>query len=401
MASAKKIKTFFSVLFLIFLAWSAIAKEWPASLSHDEGKVKIRFSEEIALSLLKIPVVSTSFWGQNMACRAATLKINDQSFIASAKPGEVYLIFKLDHQICREAFLTPVFIESTDKQGDSPAYFEARNAEIRRSELELFRQSREILQFHEKNRCFSCHTLLPLAITINQADQKGIGIPLEEIEKIGESLTAMQNPDGSFFFPEQPDYGKITTSLCAGAIFSILLRFDRRLIVNLQRLKRLLPSWTDEENDMKSDFFFRPLFLGKVTSALFEALIISSLYYHQTAITSEMPDDELRQRLIHLNRRFKIDLTMPFGQNLIILLGLPYFGQISDHQIQPVLDSMDQWQQTESQANRPDCAAISALIMKRLNNEKGLQQIKLLQTANQTLSQKIWLNLIRVLQSQP
>ncbi|MFZ5952409.1 MAG: hypothetical protein ACOYXC_17035 [Candidatus Rifleibacteriota bacterium] len=387
---------------MFFLAVSAMGKEWPASFSHDEEKIKIRFSEEIALSRVKIPVVSTSVWGPNLACRAATLKINGQSFIASAKPGEIFLIFKLDHQICREAYLIPVFLEATDKHDDSPAQIEARKAEIRRSELELFQQSREILQFQEKNRCFSCHTLLPLAITINEADKKGIGVPLEEIEKIGESLTAMQNPDGSFFFPEQPDYGKITTSLCAGAVFSILLRFDRRLIVNLQRLQRLLPGWADEENDMRSDFFFRPLFLGKVTSALFEALIIAALYYHQTAITSELPDDELRQRLIHLNRRFKIDLSVPFGQNLILLLGLPYFGQISDHQIQPVLDSMLQWQQAESQASRPDCAAISALITTKLtDNEKGLQQVKLLQTANQTLSQKIWLNLIRVLQSQP
>lgn len=386
---------------MLCLALSAPAKEWPAFFSHDGEKIKIRFSEDIAVSLVKIPVISTSVWGRNMACRAATLRINDQSFIASAKPGEAFLTFKLDHQICREAFLTPVFLEATEKQGDNPAYFEARNAEIRRTELELFQQSRDILQFHEKNRCFSCHTLLPLAISINEADKKGIGIPLEEIEKIGESLTAMQNLDGSFFFPEQPDYGKITTSLCAGAVFSLLLRFDRRLIVNLQRLKRLLSGWTDEENDMKSDFFFRPLFLGKVTSALFESMIIAALYYHQTAINSEIPDEELRQRLIHLDQRFKIDLAMPFSQNLVILLGLPYFGQISDQQIQPVLNSMLQWQQTESQASRPDCAAISALIMAKMNNEKGLQQIKLLQTANQTLSQKIWLNLIRILRSQP
>ncbi len=83
------------------------------------------------------------------------------------------------------------------------------------------------------------------------------------------------------------------------------------------------------------------------------------------------------------------------------MAGLPYLGQFSDETRPQIFDTVFSAQQNDAMAARPDSAALAALFYSRIGNKKGLQQLKLLQTQGKTLSEKVWLCLIKVLQYQP
>lgn len=387
----------FSLLFL-FYAVAVFAADFQTIKT--EKNVLIRFEKELAIETLVLPTNNAQLWGKGGSCRAVTLDIAEQRFIGSARPDEDTITFQLNGLIDKELLLTPVFVEKLDLPAKE-ILISAKLAETKRIENEIFDLSQQVYEFQQKNRCFSCHTIFPLALALNEADREGYVVSKLQIEKLGESIAAMQRPDGSFFFANQPEYGTISPSLCAGASLAILARFDRRNLLVIERIAGLFPGWLDEESDMKYDFFFRPLFLGKPTSVLFESMIIASEYYFRPSITEEPHEEQLRERLIRLNHRFETASDTARLQNLMILTGLPYIGQFNDQQKDLLLKDLRNAQASDPMLSRPDCAALSALFFRRMNDEKGLQQLKLLQTSGKTLSEKIWLCLIKILQNQP
>jgi hypothetical protein len=396
MELTKKI-SFFSLLFLIN-AISLMAVDFQTV--RNEKNVVIKFAEELAIKTLILPTNNDQLWGESVSCRAVTLNIANQNFIGSAGADENTITFRLNGLIDKQLLLTPVFIEQLDMETKEVEVI-AKLAETKRIENEIFELSRQVYEFQQKNRCFSCHTIFPLAIALNEADREGYKVSQLQIEKLGESIASMQRADGSFFFADQPEYGTISPTLCAGAATALLARFDRRNLLVIDRIADLFPGWLDEENDMKSDFFFRPMFLGKPTSVLFESMIIASEYYFRPSITGEPHEEQLRERLIRLNNRFETASDTARLQNLIILTGLPYIGQFNDQQKETLLNDLRNAQTNDPMLSRPDCAALSALFFRRMNDEKGLQQLKLLQTSGKTLSERIWLCLIKILQNQP
>lgn len=400
MVSTRKFKAPALLLFF-WLIFSRQIFAWQLQFARTENNVLISFSEKLAFKSLTLPSESSELWGSNKSCRAAILTVGEQSFIASAGENENEIVFKLNDLAADKVLISPIYIQDSTRIPTQKIKIDAVLAKTREIEQEILDLTLQVQSFQRQNNCFSCHTLLPLALTISEASRRGYQVSLREVEKTGEDVAAMQRPDGSYFFSGQPDYGPISTSLCAGAALSFLVRFDRRLLVNIGRVAQLFPRWLDQENDIKSDFFFRPLFIGKPTSALFEALILAALYYYQPVITEETPNEELRQRLLRLNQRFKISSETAVLQNLLIMAGLPYLGQFSDEARPQIFDTVFSAQQNDAMAARPDSAALAALFYSRIGNKKGLQQLKLLQTQGKTLSEKVWLCLIKVLQHQP
>ena len=400
MVSAKIIR-FAIQLFLALLTMPLAADNgWLHSIQRTDEKTRIEFSEELAVEKLVVPCNSEKIWGPGKRCLAATVIFGKKQFISSAVSGEKGIVFFLDHLIGEGFEIKPVFTEPNIDENEGILEIVATRAQTRRIELKIAELSQRVLSFQQQNQCFSCHTLFPLALTINEADKNGFRISSEQVKKLGESLGSMQSVNGSYFFARQPDYGTISTSLCAGSIFAMLARFDRRMLVNLEKIYSSFHAWLDEENDLKSDFFFRPLFIGKTASALFEALIVAALYYQNPTVTGIARNENLRQRLMHLNKRFKVEAEAPVLQNLLLLTGLPYIGQFGNEQIDDLTTTLNTFQQQSPQASRADIAALTALFFSRMNNKNGLQQLKLPQTIKRTLSEEIWLCLIKVLQNQ-
>jgi hypothetical protein len=405
MASVKKINRLFLLIALIFLLPPCLAKtgrQFSLSKISETGQITLRFNEKLAVDSVSLPIKSEKLWGNDIVCRAATIKLADKNFLASAPKGELSMIFKLDGLIGHELIITPIYT-----MADNAVFQEARieidavKASIKLIEDDIRHLSQQVIDFQKGNNCYSCHTALPLAIMLDEADKSGFRIPLQTVEEFGQSLGSLQRIDGTFHFPSQPDYGTISPTLCAGAVFSLLARFDKRLLVNLERILQKFPEWLDEKGELKSDFFFRPVFTGQTTSALFETLVVASIYYFSPSITGQPADDSLRQRLIFLNQHFALNEKSPTLQTLILLSGLPYIGQFSDEQMPGLLKQMQQFLKLDPEAARADISALTALFFYRMNFKEGLRQISANSFSAETLSEKIWVCLIKVLQNDP
>ncbi len=256
-----------------------LADSWSMQFKRDKaGTIVINFSEKLAISKVILPTNAYKLWGAETKCRAATIKAGTKSFLSSTNINGNELTFSLGGIITRQIVINPLYTEiSTTDGNNSEPVIEAVRAKIRLIEDKISQLAQQTIDFQKQNRCFSCHTAYPLAILFNEADKKGYKIDKKQIELLTESIGAIQKADGSFHFDQQPDYGTISPTLCAGAIFAQLTRFDKRVLVNLNRILLLLPGWLDKNSNIKSDFYFTPIFLGQTTSAVFEALIIAAI----------------------------------------------------------------------------------------------------------------------------
>lgn len=386
-------------LLLIANAAFGQGKSLEPSIQRHEKHTELIFHEETAVARLELPTISATLWGPGNECRAATIRFNDRRLFSSAHPDAKTLEFFLNEELVERITLIPAFVTPTDQLISPEPIITGKKGAIKKIENKLTELSQKTLAFQQQQRCFSCHQIVPLTLAIKEAARNDLTVPLNEIELLGESLSAMQNNDGSFFFAKQPEYGKIATSLCAGAFLAENAMFDRRMLVSLEKLTQRFPEWLDDESDMKSDFYFRPLFIGKITSAAFEASIAAAMYYFRPQITQTPLDETLRQRLVRLAQRFRFSSANTTWQNLIATIGLPHTGQLANSQKQALIDQTRTFLQQDALARRIDVKAIAALFLARMNDKKALQQIKPPQGSG-LLSDELWLCLIQILQSQ-
>ncbi|MDN5280798.1 MAG: hypothetical protein PWR01_4763, partial [Clostridiales bacterium] len=99
MASVKKIDRLFLLIALIFLLPPCLAKtsrQFSLSKISETGQITLRFNEKLAVDSVSLPIKSEKLWGNDIVCRAATIKLADKNFLASAPKGELSMIFKLD-----------------------------------------------------------------------------------------------------------------------------------------------------------------------------------------------------------------------------------------------------------------------------------------------------------------
>ena len=159
----------FSLLFLFYTV-AVFAADFQTIKT--EKNVLIRFEKELAIETLVLPTNNAQLWGEGGSCRAVTLDIAEQRFIGSARPDEDTITFQLNGLIDKELLLTPVFVEKLDLPAKE-ILISAKLAETKRIENEIFDLSQQVYEFQQKNRCFSCHTIFPLALALNEADREG------------------------------------------------------------------------------------------------------------------------------------------------------------------------------------------------------------------------------------
>lgn len=102
------------------------------------------------------------------------------------------------------------------------------------------------------------------AMVYRAAATRGLNVDHEKIREIGREISALQLGDGSFFFPLQPAYGRILTTLCAGTIMAIISDFSSEFILNLRKILPLLAEWGSNNGPTSSDFFSGRCSLGSL-----------------------------------------------------------------------------------------------------------------------------------------
>ncbi|GAB4279535.1 MAG: hypothetical protein Kow0029_23520 [Candidatus Rifleibacteriota bacterium] len=387
-----------AILFaLILCLQSCLANDWQFTMQKNGSTVSLVFAERLAIEQLRLPAISEQLWGAGQRCGAVAVSAGTITYMGSTPAGSDSILIELNGNICDKLDLVPLYLEPTTENSIGHIEIKAVRETKKILENKLRNLTLSVIDFQKRNNCFSCHTAFPLALALSEADRKGLKIPQTEIEKLGESLCSMQSADGSYHFPDQPDYGTISPTICAGAICSLLVRFDKRLLVNLDRIMFLLPGWLDEQGNLKSDFFFKPLFLGQSTSTAFEALIIAAVYYYEPSITGIIPNDSLRQRLNYLNIKNRISNKTSLIQDLVLFLGIPYVGQINDEQKSMLVEKLHTAFKLEPNIVRPDISAMAAYFSARIGNRQLLKKIVDEVKIPANLSEQIWHCLIEIL----
>lgn len=136
-------------------------------------------------------------------------------------------------------------------------------------ETELAELSRATLEFQRKNRCFSCHLTLPLAWTATVAEFRCMDTPRPLLASIAADIVAFQQADGSFSFPEHPEYGIVSPTLAAAGALTYLQKFcyDLDVAPALGKAVEFLAAHVSASGCPEFDFSFPPLFIGKPFAA--------------------------------------------------------------------------------------------------------------------------------------
>ncbi len=357
-------------------------------LTREEDVITMRFSQSWSFDSIDLPTVSPVFWGDNVQCRTAVIRTERHSFISRLSDDESRLIFSLNGTTSQQIQLVPMFKTGTERRTGEPPIFTATPERIRLLEDDLKELAESVLSFQKRNSCFSCHTALPLAITCKVAAASGLRIPDTTLSQIGNDIAGMQSYDGVYHFPQHPDYGAITPTLCAGTVLAIMSDFSGQYLENLRKIRLLLPKWLDDDGLLKSDFYFRPLFIGHKTNLLFEAMILQALYLYSATDKPELFDESLRLRLNHLRQAATFDQAEPIHRQILLMAGTPVLFQFSSAERPVIVKQLQHLLDNEPEGERADIRALALYLLARFSPELPGNPLK--QRPLQNLGDRIW-----------
>ncbi|EKD80985.1 MAG: hypothetical protein ACD_39C02058G0002 [uncultured bacterium] len=380
-------------------AADAIFPEPVYELASGEESLSMIFLQSWSFDRIELPSVSEQFWGEAKQCRAAIIKVAGRSFVSRLSNSENQLQFNLAGVVCKEFQIIPLLKVGTVRPAGDVPKFDATPARIRMIEDELKELAESVLHFQKRNNCFSCHTAMPMALTCKVAAAYGYRIPDSTLSQIGSSIAGMQSYNGSYSFKEHPDYGTITTTLCAGAIMAIISDFSSQFLENLQKIRRLLPEWLDDDGRLKSDFYFRPLFIGHKTNMLFEAMILQTLYLYSASDDPEIFDDSLRVRLKELRKMADFDPAEPIHRQILLMAGTPVLFQFNTNERPLIVKQLQHLLKNEPEGERSDIRALALFLLEKFSPGLGSQVAK--KRPVQNLGDKIWTCFEQIVTSLP
>lgn len=385
-----------AVLTLSFAGIAISAEEY--TVSNLKDGTAITLAEEYAFDVIKLPTRSEELWGQSNECRAAMLEIGGQQFISSAIPESTHLVFKPEGLTGASFTIRPLIVEKCDEttSGTAGITFTAVPARVRAIETSISTLTGKVSAFQSKNHCFSCHTALPLAIVYREANSRGFNIDQNLILSIGRDISAMQLGDGSFFFDWQPVYGRITTTMCAGAVLAIISDYSTEFLMNMRKILPLLHEWNNSPDPVNADFFLQPVYTGQPTSALFEALIISTLYFKSAIEQMGEAEEMLRLRLLDLKKWASGMRSEPIYRRIVIMMGIPVLFQISPAEQTTAKEELLGILTHEPEGRRLDVRAMALLCLTKMLPDGNIELSA--PEKPQNLGDEIWQCLENIIQ---
>lgn len=279
----------------------------PYEIKKIENRITALFPHDVALDRVKIPVREETLWGPGKVGISAVAKADSYANIGTRKNNDDFILLDMHGKRTRSVEIIP--IHSTDRTNelngtDRPIFGAAEScdklefimisAQKRQKERELDVLCVKGLENLTRYECFSCHQIIPLALTISAGESHGFKLPIDTIASISSAIINMQNPDGSFSFPEHSAYGVITPTLCAVLVLECLCNISRSAEIALIKAVRWLSRVQLPDGTIPTDFQFPPFLIGKtfgvwiLLKASDKAADILTRYGfpHETAITA-------------------------------------------------------------------------------------------------------------------
>lgn len=291
-------------------------------ITKSQDTIKITFPKKFYIDKIIIPAESFKLWGK-YKCKLLAIQAGNTKKACSITRSDLFEI-ALGGIVTNKILITPIIKQPTKFVSNASIFVDGSSIETREIETSLSSQADQLIQFHAERKCFSCHTLYPFAISCRLAHKKGLKIPTKRIVTIGKQLLSMQNKNGYFSFLNQPKYGKITTTLCAGAIFSELLNIDPIFFKYLEKIALLIPKLLQQkDNKQISDFNYPPFYIGDTTCNYFISKIISR-YFYSSISKKNGPNYALLKILKEIRLRYVNLEKLTTNEKILVLLTYPY-----------------------------------------------------------------------------
>lgn len=388
--------------FMVILSFFAMTTTFAAEGSEDsEGyevsrhgnKLIIKFRQQLAFDEVHLPAISEELWGRGNLCRAALLEASNQQYISAAQKDKNPIIFRPDAIASSSLLITPLIVVKHDgetgNETSSPLIkIIAVPAAYRHLEHRLAKLASKVSDFQQKNRCFSCHTALPLAMTFQAAANRGLHIDQDAILQVGREIAGLQQSDGSYFFSQEPAYGTIMTTLCAGATMALISDFSAEFTMNLIKIMPLLKDWQNRDGITDSDFFFRPFFVGQPTAAALEAIIINNLHCAAAQNHERQQNIDLHRRLQQLQKWAESQKKEAVHRRIVIMAATPLLFQFKHSERDFIVRELTDIIKNEPEGKRRDVRALIFSLLERLAPELDLQLPDLPQPQN--IADEIW-----------
>lgn len=319
-----KIKRIILILIITLLATISNAfADSLYSIDRNQSKISLNFKDRWRFSRISIPMHSFKFWGNNDTHNAAIIIIGNEKHIVYSKNGSKYLDY-LEKTMPTNCITIVSLNTSSDETEETAPYFTAVLEETQKIETEIDTILNNETDRLNKNRCFSCHTAIPTATVIKEAQNKGFKINKESVTALLNQYSQFQNENGSFYFEQEPTYGVKTTTLSGVFIISLLSDFMRKTFEKVAiKAMNYLSVPATSTTPICSDFIFEPFFNDTTTPILFESMILKELYLMNPVLYKNY-----HQRMTNLSDYASKLQEEQFLHMLVVYCGIPYCYQL-------------------------------------------------------------------------
>ena len=297
-------------------------------ITINNNKTLIEFNDKWYFSKIAIPVHSLKIWGDNKSHNIAIIEFDKEKHIISSTPGANYLEFNDVTKAISSFTIIPINYSSEESKECLPI-FKASSYKTKEIEDNLLLISQKENDFIVKNKCFSCHRLIPAAFALNIAHAEGYNIKKAEINKLIDNFSALQNENGSFYFSQEPIYGIKTTTVSASFIAALLSDISTINFLKIGKKAKEFLNNTHKNNEIiQMDFNFEPFFNNETTSLLFEIIFQKNLY-----LKDSLNNQDSNIRANNLLKEAMQLKNIDINKKILLLCGIPYTWQISPKDI--------------------------------------------------------------------
>ncbi|MBI3039360.1 hypothetical protein HYY75_09995, partial [bacterium] len=261
----------------------------PFEVEKIPNGVSVKFPNPMAVSEVTIPVLDSQLWGSGNRGKIVIAKWKQLDgspeeeknvAIGTGLSHEPWILLKFGAIMTNQIEFFPISVEPVAASFGFSEGWKIVGVPASRQLIEsnLLKFGQKIISSQKQERCFRCHLLLPYAMAVTSAENRGFLVPGDELASLGLEIIKMQNPDGSFYFSSHPNYGKITPTLCAAAVLGWLQRWTPEAQIGIEKACNFLLTFQKSTGEMRPDFFYPPFMTGPAFGTWLFSIALESEY---------------------------------------------------------------------------------------------------------------------------
>lgn len=385
-------------IFSLLLISSISHCEESYKIERIDDKIKLNFNKSWYFTKISIPVRSFAFWGDDKVHNVAAIDLNGEKHIISADSKNKFLEYsELTPEIDKISITSINSYHSNVESQEQKPEFVGVLAQTKHIEDKILLLGKEENLKFERNKCFSCHSLLPYVLLTNLAEQKGFSVDKDENQKILLNIAKIQNSEGFFYFKQQPEYGKNTTTLAALFISSMLSHFSTPDFIEISnKAESFIKNIQKEREPIETDFIFEPLFNGTTTSIFFETVFQQTFYLSN-------PDGKnyAHIRAVELLESILNSKNLDFQSRMLLFTGIPYSFQLKGTERAKLIEELKEYLESNSEKSSEILKLLSLYVYSKLLPNQTLPIIPLKTSIKTNSSQELWNCFKEILYNKP